>query len=115
MFAALVLSGVLSVAPQLQPPQARPAPEPGERADAPFARLFQVPKPGEGEPQDRQLLPPQTDRRNQRTKIVCGTTLIIVGSEVDPDMPRPTPKEGVTYTMRRYPPPACGKDKEKER
>jgi hypothetical protein len=38
-------------------------------------------------------------------------TLIIVDSGADAAMARPAPRDGITYTMRRYPPPACGKGK----
>jgi hypothetical protein len=118
MFTGLLLSGVLAAATQLSPAILGPASVPREVPDAPFARLFEPPQPS-GAPQarDRQpgeqaprLIPPGRRAVGPRTKIVCGMTLLIVGAEADPEMPKP-PKDGVTYTMRRYPPPACGKEK----
>ena len=106
-------------------PRGRAAALPNEKPSALFSRLFDPAatggaevRAGEMPPRDLQgprVLPPVRRAPNPRTKIVCGMTLLIVGSDNDPDMPRPVPKEGVTYTMRRYPPPACGKDSAKER
>ena len=112
MITGLILSGVVGVALQLPPPSAatRP-PGPREKADAPFSGLFDPSKqPGEN-PKDLKFEVRRTP--GPRTKIVCGTTLIIVGSEIDPEMAKPTPNEGTRFTMRRYPPPACGKDEER--
>lgn len=126
MLAALALAGVLIAASAAAQVPARPAadgvPVQSTRA-TPFSGLFTVPptgsaslagnaaqrRPGETPRFDLRPAPRQAPR-TPRSKIVCGTTLIIVGSEPDPHMVQPKPDQGVTYTMRRYPPPACGKD-----
>lgn len=67
---------------------------------------------------DVRILPPNegrspmvTRRSSPRSKVVCGTTIIMVDPEAAPKMPRLTPegKDGVHYTMRKMPPPACGR------
>jgi hypothetical protein len=121
MLTGLVLSGVLALAPQLPPAAGGTAPPRQDAPAAPFSRLFEPATPGTAETQlipgvpprpAPRLVPPATQApAGPRTKVVCGMTLIIVGSELDPDMPKAPRKDGVTYTMRRFPPPACGKEK----
>jgi hypothetical protein len=101
MFAGLILSGLLAAAPQLPAPAVPSAPSPPQKPDPAFSSLFEAPKPEAGEP---------ASRTRPRTKVVCGMTLLLVRPDADPEMPRPAPKDGLTYTMRRYPPPACGKE-----
>jgi hypothetical protein len=77
----------------------------------PFSRLFATPL----------QLPPQVSpgpssrvdaaAHGPRRKVVCGMTLLIVGSEPDPRMVTPKPDRDTRFTMRRYDPPACGKEK----
>ncbi len=125
MVTGLILSAALAATPQLAPAGGRAAALPNEKPGALFSGLFDPAVTGGGETragemqpgdfQQPRVLPPVRRASNPRTKIVCGMTLLIVGSDNDPEMPRPAPKEGVTYTMRRYPPPACGKESGKEK
>ena len=76
----------------------------------PYSGLFS-PSPSISPPQFRfRFDPPGPDSRDRRPrrKVVCGMTLILVEPGSDPSMAKPTPDRGVTYTMRGYPPPACG-------
>lgn len=114
MMTGLILSGVLALALELPPPPAQATPRPGAKAESPYFGLFD---PAQG-PKAR---PPKIPRFEvpgglpaPRTKIVCGTTLIIVGSPVDEEMVKPVPESDVRYTMRRVPPPACGKDEKRK-
>ncbi len=77
----------------------------------PFSRLFATPL---------QLHPhvipspsPRVDAaaHRPRRKVVCGTTLLIVGSEPDPKMVTPKPDRNTRFAMRRYDPPACGQER----
>jgi hypothetical protein len=54
---------------------------------------------------------PNGKPRAPRSKVVCGTTLIIVDSTVDPEMVKPKPDQGRKFPIRRYPPPACGSER----
>jgi hypothetical protein len=123
MFAGLILSGVLGAAsqqlppstavpvPQTSPPVSSPAISRPEQPGRAFSRLFQA-QP-EVKPQPQPEPQPQVRARQSRTKVVCGMTLILVGPETDPNMPKQPPKDGgVRYTMRRYPPPACGQNEQ---
>ncbi len=116
MIPGLVAAGVLAAAAssaQLPAPPAAPTSEPGGAAvPAVYSELFSATsQPGSRAPRFRFRLPqPDTSRDKARSKVVCGMTLIIVDSRPDASMVKPRPKDGVTYPIRRYPPPACGKD-----
>ena len=106
MFTGLILSGLLAVATQELSLLGPAKPVPPEKPDPAFSGLFSTQTPG-----DRQPRPAEPKRgASPRTKVVCGMTLLLVGPQTDPAMPKPSPKDHVTYTMRRYPPPACGDD-----
>ncbi len=116
MIPGLVAAGVLAAAAssaQLPASPAAPAGDPGGAAPATiYSELFSpVSQPGSQAPRFRFRLPqPDTARNKPRNKVVCGMTLIIVGSQADAAMVKPRPKDRVTYPIKRYPPPACGKD-----
>lgn len=104
MFTGLILSGLLAAATQ-QPLAPGPANPPSSgRPDPAFSHLFAAVAQGDSQP----ARPAAPRRAKPRAKIVCGMTLLFVGPEGDPTMTKPAPKDHVTYTIRRYPPPACG-------
>jgi hypothetical protein len=111
MFTGLILSGMLAAAPQLPPTSTTTEAATPDKPDRPFAQLFAAMPPDAEQPGTSR--PPTPARRTSgpRTKVVCGMTLLLVGPDADAGMARPTPKDGVTYTMRRYPPPMCGQDR----
>jgi hypothetical protein len=93
LIAASLLS-VVSAAPQ--PPNPGPT--------QPFSKLFR----GDSKPsQARPLFGPQPSARSEipKSKVVCGMT-ILVPDRIDPGIVK-HPKNGVTYTMRFVPLPAC--------
>ncbi len=100
LFAALAW-GETSVAPVMR--QQKPAP-PG-----PFQTLFGAAHQAHS---TARLFVPRV-REPQQTpdrKDVCGM-IVIVPKATDPGMVKPIPADGVTYTIRRIPPPACSDTK----
>jgi hypothetical protein len=102
MLRVLVLSGltvtflvsVMAAAPQT--PTGGPSP--------PYSKLLR--RDMEPPPSVRILAPqPSAGGQTPRSKTVCGT-VILVPDRVDPEMVK-RPKDDVTYTIRRVPPPAC--------
>jgi hypothetical protein len=131
MAAGLVLAILLAAAPpadqwtaaaaQLPAPAGRasvPAAQPGPPSDV-YSRLFRgSPQGGAPSLPGKQAAPAPPPPAKElvvdtrpRTKIVCGTTLIIVGAEPDPAMVKPRPEGGTQYPIKRMAPPACGQKK----
>lgn len=126
MAAGLVLAVLLAAAPPIDSP-ARPGNLSGG-GQGPGDRLLVVPQPPaapsevysglfrlEGQAPEKPAQPSSPpkalvieSRPQPKTKIVCGTTLIIVGSEADPAMVKPRPESQTRYPIGRMPPPACG-------
>jgi hypothetical protein len=118
MLGALVLAALLvgpaePGQPQLSAlPGSLSAPAAGTFSE-PFSKLFSTPEV----PSLPRLSPAPSPRRDAssstraRSKVVCGTTLIIVGSQGDPQMVKAKPKDHTHYAMRRFPPPACSSEK----
>ncbi|RPJ52840.1 MAG: hypothetical protein EHM24_33725 [Acidobacteria bacterium] len=111
--------GVAAQMPQVRPPAARgPAVElsqPSTPQPGPYSKLFSGQLKAQPEGGLWRLIPePKQNEpavKKPRTKVVCGMTLVLVDPvEVDPEMTKPTPKQGVRFTMRNFPAPAC-KDK----
>jgi hypothetical protein len=124
MVTALVVAGLLAVgSPSAQLEAAAANVQPAARASEPFSKLFTQATPSPETPRRLFIVPaargpegtpPKTDLdspRRPRTKVVCGTTLIIVGSEPDPNMVKPLPETGTKYLIRRVPPRVCGQEK----
>jgi len=42
-----------------------------------------------------------------KATVVCGMTLVPADPKVDPGMRVPAPSSGVSYTLRKSPPPIC--------
>lgn len=127
MLTALVVAGLLTAGSspeQLTVPAG--SGQPAGRPSEPFSTLFSPAAPAPAGPAFAVVLPaapnggdkgvvyvPETTRRDgrARTKVVCGMTLLIVGSEPDPDMVKPRPDSGTKYAIRRVPPRVCGQEK----
>jgi hypothetical protein len=102
MLRVLVLSGLFATSLVSVATAAPQTPNLGP--SRPFSRLFG----GEVKPSPAAPLftpKPLAPAEGQRRKTVCGMP-ILVPEPVDPEMVR-HPKDGVTYTMRFVPPPAC--------
>jgi len=100
---AALASGQAPAPPVSAQPEATPT--------APFSKLFGAARPAT---RTHDLFAPDLRqaeaKKAPQTKVICGM-VVVVPVPIDSRMVRPIPKDGVTYTMRYVPPPACARDK----